>query len=248
MERKPIVITGLILLLAAPIAQAAELIQNGGFEDNGGLGSGTFAGWTVYTQPGSGGVLDVQTGTQSPLRGVTVEAPPEGSFAAMTDQNSRGAYVLYQDITVPADAATVSFSAQVYINSAASDFVSPATLDYTAGPNQQFRVDIVDPTAGPQDLGAAVLENLFLTSPGDPTLQPYQTLTADLSAYAGQTVRVRFAETDNQLFFNAGIDAVSVRTTSDARSIPTTGFWAGITLSLMIGLAGLAGMRRRMRG
>lgn len=248
MERKRILATGLVLLLATPLAQAAELVQNGGFEDNGGVGSSTFSGWTVFSQPGSDGVLAAQTGTDSPLRGLPVEAPPEGSFAAMTDQNGAGSYALYQDIAIPTDAATVSFSAQILIDNdnGASDFATPATLDYTVNPNQQFRVDILDPTAGPQDLGAAVLENIFLTNPGDPLLQPYQTITADLSAYAGQTIRLRFAETDNNGVFHAGIDAVSLTTPSEAHAIPTTGVWAGILLSLFTGLVGLAGLRRRV--
>ena len=247
MERKRTLTTGLVLLLATPLVQAAELVQNGGFEDNGGVGSSTFTGWTVYSQPGSDGALAVQSDTVSPQNGFPVEAPPEGGFAAMTDQIGPGAYALYQDIAIPVDAASVSFSAQILIDNKASDFATPATLDYTVSPNQQFRVDILDPAAGPQDLGAAVLENLFLTNPGDPLLQPYQTITADLSAYAGQTIRLRFAETDNSNFFNVGIDAVSVDAATHAHAIPTTGVSVSLLLSVLTGLAGLAGLRRRVK-
>jgi hypothetical protein len=39
------------------------------------------------------------------------------------------------------------------------------------------------------------------------------TYTADLSPFAGQTVRLRFAEVDNIGEFNAGVDAISIQST-----------------------------------
>lgn len=77
-------------------------------------------------------------------------------------------------------------------------------------PNQQFRADIMNPAAGAFDVGAGVLANVYQTDPGDPLVSGYATVTFDLGAFAGQTVRLRFAEVDNQGNFNAGVDAVAV--------------------------------------
>ena len=62
----------------------------------------------------------------------------------------------------------------------------------------------------------AVLMTLFQTMPGDVRdTGIYHGFTADLSAFNGQTVRIRFAEVDNQYFFNVGIDDVSVIAQAD---------------------------------
>src|SRR5207253_5889980 len=97
---------------------------------------------------------------------------------------------------------------------------SPETLDYNVSPNQHVRVDIMDPTALVDDVGAGVLRNIFITTPGDPlvttapgnqlTTPVYRTIVADLSAFAGKTIRLRFAEVDNQSFLQMGIDSVRV--------------------------------------
>jgi hypothetical protein len=76
----------------------------------------------------------------------------------------------------------------------------------------------MDPTAPVDDVGAGVLRNIFITAPGDPlvTTAPgdpqmtpvYRTIVADLSAFAGQRIRLRFAEVNNQLFLQMGVDKV----------------------------------------
>jgi len=57
--------------------------------------------------------------------------------------------------------------------------------------------------------------------------------TALLSASAGQTLRLRFAETDNVFTFQLGVDNVSL----DVQAIPEPGTW----LLLSTGLLGLIG-------
>ena len=76
-----------MLLLAAlsyvfSTSAQAGLITNGGFESG-------FSGWTRANQLGSEGTFFVQTGTSSPVNGFSVQAPPEGSNAAMTNSTSR---------------------------------------------------------------------------------------------------------------------------------------------------------------
>src|SRR5262249_45336898 len=81
---------------AAPLAAAAPEALNGGF-DNGCLG-----GWTVYNQAGGSGNWFAYNGTISPLSGHLIAPPPEGSFAATTDQTGPGTHILYQDFALEA--------------------------------------------------------------------------------------------------------------------------------------------------
>src|SRR5882672_6963540 len=100
----------LVSLLAAflqPVATAhAAAAVNGGFE------TGDFTGWTVANPCGNApGNWFVYSGTTSPLTGAPLSAPPEGTFAATSDQVSRGTHVLYQDIALdPGHSTVLSFS------------------------------------------------------------------------------------------------------------------------------------------
>ena len=100
----------------------------------------------------------------------------------------------------------------------ARPFATPNTLDPAVFPNQQYRVDILKPTSDPFSVASAdVLARIFRTEEGDPnTLAPTR-MTFDLTPYAGQTVRLRFAEVDNQGCFLASVDDIDIRT-SDARA------------------------------
>ena len=57
----------------------------------------------------------------------------------------------------------------------------------------------------------------------------------------GSTFQIRFAETDNQLFLNQGIDNVSILVDSVAIPEPTS-----LTL-FFLGLAGIVGIRRKVK-
>jgi hypothetical protein len=202
-----------VVTILAPLrASAASIVLNGGFEA--GLTS-----WTVADQPGGSGSWFSQTGVLSPVNGFAVPAPPEGLLAAMTDQGGPGSHVLYQDFVVPATVSAASFSFQAFIQNFNGAFVTPATLDYAAGPNQQARVDIITTTADPFSVaGGDVLLNLFQTLVGDPATSGYSVVSSDLTAFLqahlGQTLRLRFAEADNQFFFNFGVDDVVLDVTA----------------------------------
>jgi hypothetical protein len=184
-----------------------HLIQNGSFE------TGTFAGWTVYDAPGGDTTGFIVTSDTSGFGGTpAIPAPPDSIYAAVTDQTGVGTHVLYQDVTLPAD-RSATLHATIYLVNTAGDYAIAPTvgLAYAGGEaNQQFRVDVMDPAAGVTDVGTGVLLNVYQTEPGDPLQSGYIQLTADLTPFAGQIVRIRFAEVDNQDFFHAGVDAVDV--------------------------------------
>lgn len=201
----------------ATSAELESLVTNGSFESNGGIPSATFTGWTVV-DAGSGHWY-VQSGTAHPKGDpYLVPAPTDGTFAAMTNQTAPGSHILYQDVTVPAGGANLSFD--LFIGNRATAFHIPNTLAHTGqGANQQFRMDIVDPAQPIMDV-ANVLQMVYRTEPGDQLVRSdYFTVTASLDAFAGQTIRLRFAEVDNQLNFQAGIDNVIVTATQSVVTV-----------------------------
>jgi len=219
------------------LVHASPLILNGGFESG-------FASWTRVNQLGSEGNFLLQTGVVSPISGDPVPAPPGGTSAAMTDAFGPGSHVLYQDFVVPAQGALLSFS--LFIGNRANAFFTPASLDFsTPTLNQQARVDILKGGTDPFSVAAAdVLLNLYQTHTGDPLVSGYTPLNFDLtslfSANVGQTLRLRFAETDNVFTFQFGVDNVSLET-SPVVPEPSS------LLLLATGLVGLQAFRRRRR-
>jgi hypothetical protein len=195
-----------VVAIIPAVPASAVTVINGGFE------SGDFTGWTHLNQAGSAGDWFVDSGTTSPMNNYAIPAPPEGTFAAVTDTNSPGSHVLYQDLVLEAGSThTLNFT--LYYANQAFSFASPDSLDKDVFPNQQYRVDVIDPTADPFSVDPAdILATLFRTMPGDPLAMTPTDMTADLSTFAGQTVRLRFAQVDNQGVFNGAVDDVFLET------------------------------------
>ncbi len=203
----------LIAAMAAP--SNAQIINNGGFETG-------LAGWTTANQVGSDGAFLSQTGTGTPINGFAVPAPPQGVRAAMTDAGAGGSHVLYQDFVVPNAVTSASVGFSLFLNNTADAYFFPANLDWAATNqtggqilNQQARVDLVTTSADAFSVAAGdVLLNLFQTNAQTPLVTGYNPflidITALLQAHAGQTLRLRFAETDNINFLNFGVDNVSL--------------------------------------
>jgi hypothetical protein len=189
---------------ASNVTAEAIGVPNGGFE------TGNFTNWNVANQPGGSGDWFVYSGTTSPLSAFTIAAPPQGTFAATSDQTGPGSHVLYRNIKLEDDMEH-KLSFYLYYENRAGEFFTPRTLDYTVFPNQQYRVDLLRPkadpfTVDPDDIRAT----LFRTRVGDPSSLPPTLKTFNLTRFAGKTVRLRFAEVDNQLFFQASVDRVRV--------------------------------------
>jgi hypothetical protein len=173
--------------------------------------SGTLAHWKVE-QSGAGGWFVYTNGKTAPNPTesdpnipFSVPAPPQGKFAAVTDMNGPGRRILYRDVTL--DGPYTLHATVFYVN--AGPLTSPANLDYESSENQQYRIDIVAPSAPIDSLAAAhVLANVFRTAPGDGDRREPFAVTVDLSKWAGQTVRLRLAGVDNGGPLRAGVDNI----------------------------------------
>lgn len=225
-----------LLLVAAlssscVMAHAAPLIANGGFESG-------FASWTLVDQLGSDGGFAVQSGTLSPVNGDPVPAPTAGLNAAMSDAGAPGAHVLYQDFVVPSGSNSGLLSFDLFIGNRGTFFATPATLDFsTPALNQRARVDIMLASADPFSLLAAdILMQVYETAVGDALVSGYTTISRDISALLaaneGQTLRLRFAETDNLAPLQMGVDNISV----EAVPAPGTALLAALALWVMVAM------------
>ena len=195
----------ILLVVLAPTTAGAATLTNGDFE------TGNVTGWTVNNV----GPADwrAYSGTTAPLSGLPIPAPPQGSFAAVADQTSVSRTIMYQDVTLePGVQHSLDFLL-AYQNSALA-FATPASLDPAAAPNQQLRVDVLRAgTAVDSVASGDVLLQVFRTDVGEPLTMAFTRITANLTPFAGQTVRIRFAVVTSQDFLQAEVDDVRITTT-----------------------------------
>jgi len=214
-------------------ASASELLTNGNFE------TGSFAGWLVTNQSGGTGSFSISTpGAITPISShTTAPNPGGGSFYAVSDQTGPGAHALTQSFVVPA-ASLVTVSFDMFINNYDGN---PTTngLDYTVTPTENGRVDILTGSAGALSTSPLDIVTNLIPQSGPTTglPLPYTHYSFDItsSVGGGGVYQIRFAEADNQSYFNVGVDNVSV-TRADAVPEATT-------LAIVPGLLLL--MRRR---
>jgi hypothetical protein len=195
-----------VALIGTASAGAATVV-NGGFE------TGNLENWALYT---SNHFVTWEVEEE--------ELPPpfSGTFAA-TDQSAPGTAVLYQDIALEPNSSHQLQMAFAYESQAPIVIPNPDSLD-TASlgiVDQQVRIDVMKPTAPitslePSDILATVFassesENLEGEA-SEPSLEP-KLFTVDLSQFAGQTVRLRFAVAVTQNPLHAFVDNVSVSST-----------------------------------
>jgi len=230
-RRSPLVtrsatIVGVLLLLAQPTAAATMV--NGDFE------TGTLAGWTKVGIPASGGSggwfaysglnapvsREWKSGEEVPR---IIPPPPQGNFAAITGEvGFYGTRILYQDIPLE-PGMTHSLSLITYYNSAAEITVpTPDTLSSEGGGNQQYRIDVMKPSAAIDSVNPAdILATVFRTQNGAVNFTVPLIRTVDLTPFSGQVVRLRLAEVDSLGYLNAGVDEVTIQ------SIPRNEFSFG---------------------
>lgn len=194
------------LTLVTAAAPAGAAVSNGNFE------TGTLAGWLTHEESDNGAWV-TYTGSTAPLSGNQIHSPPQGTYAATTDSlGGPGTHILYRDIALPADTLnTLAFT--VYYDNQNGTWITPSpnTLNHDGAPNQQFRIDIIKPGAPIKTLSSGdILNQVFRTTPSDPATMEPTRFIVDVSALAGQTVRLRFAAVDNQFFLHASVDDVAL--------------------------------------
>ena len=163
------------------------------------VGSGS-GGWFVY----SDGQEAPDPDQSDPNVPFDVPDPPQGKFAAVTDMSSPDAHP-HRDVEL--DGRYTLHLTAFYAGSA--PFSSPHTLAHDADANQQFRIDLIRPSAPIDSVAKAdVLVNVFHTLSGDPPNRQISDVNVDLSRWAGQTVRLRLAQTDNRGPLRVGVDDI----------------------------------------
>jgi D-alanyl-D-alanine carboxypeptidase len=178
--------------------------------------SGALTDW--QTVENGAGAWSVAAGPASGFTARFGSPAPPGKFAILTDLNGPGTRILYRDLRLDG-----RFSLRMIVFYATQlAFSHPRTLAHEeAEPNQQFRVDLVRPSA-PIDSVARrdVLVNVFRTAPGDSSLHHPRAVRVNVSRLAGRTVRLRVAVAENQAPLLAGVDDirfVRIGSDSDAR-------------------------------
>lgn len=185
---------------------SAATIANGGFE------TGDVSGWQFQNESGAGDWF-AESAAEAEMEGWP---PPQGNFFAKTDEEDPDTPILYQDIALE-PGYTHRLSMTLYYSSEGEIVVpEPDTLasDHTAPKNQQFRVDVIKPSAPLETLAPSdILATVFANHNGDPEAMLPQRFSVDLTPFAGQTVRLRLANAVQDTVFNAAVDAVSITST-----------------------------------
>ncbi len=214
------------LVLLAPGGAAAATVVNGDFE------AGNLSGWHVHQATGVGDWYPY-AGTEPPIGGkqltAPVPAPPQGAFAAITDEANPDTVILYQDIDLRAGydhrlSLFAYYSSQEPLALPTPDTLSVDDEVLGSQANQQYRIDVMKPSAPLESVDPAdILRTLFRTRPGDPREVPPTRLSADLSAFAGQTVRLRVAVAAHEETFNGAIDDVAIESAPPGKLPPRGG-------------------------
>ncbi len=241
------------VLSLSPVAGAQQLLDNGSFE------TGDTTGWTVQvTENGAAVVYDeddpLVTGIP-PAIAPSIDPPPDGEFAFYFAQTGPARSVIYQDVTIPDNAVSADLTGLVFIENAADDFITPDNLDFPSvdNPNQQMRIDIMDPSAPLFGVGEGVLLNVYRTQIGDPSRSPYFGISGNLAPFAGQTVRIRVAEVNTESYLRIAIDDFQLNVEVEeepppqpsAHSIPALSGPMMVLLVLLLAGIGSGLMRRK---
>lgn len=218
--------------LLAPSGAAAANVVNGDFE------SGTLQGWDVHRATGSGNWFAYRKPTEeephsgdsiAEKRGQPLPAPPQGKYAAIADEATTDALVLSQEIGLGAGLEhrlnlLAYYESLVPIATPAPDTLSVDGEALGGQATQQYRIDVMRPGSPIDSVAPAdVLLTVFRTQPGAPQTLPPTRLTADLSALAGQRVRLRFAVAANKDLLAGGVDDVAVESAPPGKLPPLKG-------------------------
>lgn len=237
-----LVIAAASCVLVLPAGASAATVVNGDFE------TGTLSGWQVYNSTPEGdwyvfSAAEAAAASSGPTPFGFY--PPSGNYGAYTYEEFPDTAILYQDVALEPlfthqlsmTLGYVSEAPLVASNTLAVDPEVPPSY-----PNQQLRVDVMKPTAPIESLNPAdILATVFATKTGDPPTMAPTPLSANLSAFAGQTVRIRIANAAGDGEFNTSLDNVSITSTPLPPPPPSNEFSRGkLTLNRSNGTGKLA--------
>jgi len=217
-----VVLLGTVGVLATAGTAGAATVENGAFErgDLSGWKQDFFGpgAWSPYEGVFEGGDM------RGPVPDLSVPAPPQGTFGAISDQGEPSAMFISQKVRLRANRRhrlrfKLAYSNRNFGTVRGTEFgpgfFTPNHFRFgkAARPNQQFRVDVMKPGASIKSLkDKDVLEQVYITERGDARRKEYRTVTANLTGLAGKTVRLRFAVVVTESPLNVGVDAVKVKT------------------------------------
>ena len=104
---------------------------------------------------------------------------------------------MYQNISLPTNATTVTLSWADRIRNFSTNFAT----------NQQFRVEI-------RNTNNTTLATVYSSQPSDPLLNDWTQRSADISRFAGQTIRIAFIVNADVNLLDVHLDDVSARWSS----------------------------------
>lgn len=206
----------LLFLFTPPHASAAELITNGSFE------TGNFTGWTATNAPNPWFAWQVvgagfNNGFSAPA------SPQHGSFVAYEAVASDpGSYTLMQQITVPVGTASLTWRHRFQLDN--NTYCNGATCGTAT-----FAVEVLNTSN-------IVLETLYILTVAPDTTRDttWAQGQRSLSAYSGQTIRIRFRTTVTASYAGPGqleLDQVSVQSPSVLVPTAATASIAGRVLT-----------------
>jgi len=190
-----------------------NLLTNGGFE------RGNLSGWLVAVigiPSPAGDFYAIDATSMNDQMTSLLAGSSEGDWFAFSTQSGAATAALIQSFTVPAEAASVILSYDMFVlDQSESGPINTGFLAHNADSNQHARVDILAANAmsfETEATGDDVVRNLYIGVDGDTPILPYITYSFDLTEdlTLGETYQLRFAFTITEAVINMGIDNVSV--------------------------------------
>ena len=228
----------LIATLGTSSASAAtQLVTNGDFE------TGSLSGWQTSYETFEGEWFaydreEEEAGNEAAF------PPPAGRYAAADRFEYPDSAVLFQQISLPAGTTDQLSMILGYDSTQPMSVRSPDTLEANSigNGNQQVRVDVLKAGAPIRSLASGdILATVFATSNGSPEEFGPTTLTADLSAFAGQSVVLRIANAVEEGLMSVTVDNVSIESNPIPPPPPSNVFTEGkLTLNKKKGTGSLA--------
>lgn len=143
----------------------------------------------------------------------SMDVPAPFGTSAVADPGDPMSTILYRDIALEAG-STHTLSLSYFALNDATDWNTPTPLSYSStGDSKQIgAVDVIKASAAADTTSSSdVLATVWRSAPGQLRFFGWTDATIDLSAFAGQTVRLRAIDVNNQGPLVVGLDNVAIK-------------------------------------